>query len=352
MKWYDPTGLYTAATGGDKGKSGAKPPQFGGTPGTGSLNTGPGAWQQAAEAQGSQGHTGLQGVVGSSGWSQDPNTGQWTQKQSLNGPLAGAAQGYMGQIANQAPLDFSSLPQIDQGQGQMQKAQDAAYGQATSRLDPMFAQAQEQQQAQLANSGMDSPNMEANQNAWGNFNRAKTDAYGSAQRYSVGQGLQAQQQAYGQSMGARQQALAEMLKQRGMPAEQLQQLLGMMGGAQGVGQAGAPNYLGAMAGQQGFSLENQDMINRANGQFWNNIGQVGGTAASLATLSDERAKHHIERLPIMIHDGIPLAIFEFRHAPGKHLGVIAQDVLKVFPHLVSERSDGLLCVDYGGLLAG
>lgn len=324
---------------GGGGKGGAPGPQFG-----------QGPYSQAAQAQGDQSKVGLQGVVGGSGWSQGPG-GQWTQTQGFNGPLAGAAQGYQQQIADQTPLDFGSLPGLDYGADTRKSAEDAAYGQATSRLDPQWAQAQEQQQAQLANSGLDSPSMEANQNQWGNFNRAKNDAYNSAQRNAVGQGLQAQQQAFTQSLGARQQGLAEILKQRGMPLEQLQGIMGLLGGAQSVGAAQVPNLLGAASAQGNFNLENQNMQNQASGQFWDLLGKVGGTAAQMAPfLSDERAKQKIERLPLEVVDGVPVAIFEYRHLPGrKFVGVIAQDVLKVLPHLVYKRSDGLLCVDYGGL---
>jgi|SRR6185312_5542864 len=303
-------------------------------------------WQNAAEGQSGATHVGLNGPVGSSGWTMDPNTGQWTQSQQFNGPLAGAATGYEQQIADQKPLDLSGLPQLNYGSGQMKTAEDAAYNQAKSRLDPQFAQQGEQLQSQLAAQGLD-PGTEAANNAQGNFDRAKNDAYSSAQNYAVGQGLQAQQQAFGQSAMAQQQALSNLLTQRGMPAQQLQQLLGMMGGAQGVGQAQGPNYLGAMEGQAGFNLSNADMQNQLMGGGLNALGNAAGAAYKL---SDERAKQCIERLPLEVHDGIPYAVFEYRLQPGKkHLGVIAQDVLRVLPHLVKKRADGLYCVNYGGL---
>jgi len=335
------------------GKGGAPGPQFG-----------QGPFAQAAQSQGAQSHVGLQGPIGGSSWSQDPN-GQWTQSNQFNGPLGQAAQGYQQQIAGQGALDLSGLPQIDQGQGVQQQAMNASYGQAKSRLDPQWGQAGEQLQSQLASQGLD-PGTEAANNAQGNFDRAKTDAYQTAQNASVGQGLQAQQQAFGQSMGAQQQALSNMLTQRGMPAQQLQQLMGMLGGGQSAGAAQPANQLGAMQGQAGFNLDNQNMQNQAGGGFWNNIlgagasvlpmffnknvQQAGVQAGAGAALSDERAKQKIERLPIEVVDGVPLAVFEYRYAPGrKLLGVIAQDVLKVLPRLVHKRPDGLLCVDYGGL---
>ena len=115
---------------------------------------------------------------------------------------------------------------------------------------------------------------------------------------------------------------------------------------QGVGPAQAPNYLQAMGLQQGLNMGNADMSNQLMGGAMQNAGGLAG----LAFLSDERAKQKIERLPIEVIPGVPLAVFEYRtHPRRKFVGVIAQDVLKVQPRLVSKRSDGLYLVDYAGL---
>src|SRR5229473_1236866 len=282
-------------------------------------------YQQAAEAQAGQSHVGLQGPAGQSGWTQDPTTGRWTQKQEFTGPFAQAFGNLGGQIAGQKGLDYGA----DARQG----AENAAYGAATSRLDPMFAQREQGERSMLAAQGLD-PGSEAAQAEMGNFNRGRNDAYSQAQRFAVGQGQQAQQQAFGQSVTAQQ-----------LPYQQLQQLMGMMPG-QGVGPAQAPNYLQAMGLQQGLNMGNADMSNQLMGGAMQNAGGLAG----LAFLSDERAKQKIERLPIEVIDGVPLAIFEFRtHPMRKFVGVIAQDVLKVQPRLVSKRSDGLYLVDYAGL---
>ncbi len=286
----------------------------------------PGAtpYQQAAEGQAAQSHVGMQGPVGQSGWTQGPN-GQWTQSQQFRGPFQQAFQGLGSQIAGQGPLDT--------GADARQKAEQAAYGAATSRLDPMFAQREEQERSMLSAQGLD-PGSEAGRNEMFNFNRGRNDAYSQAQQFAVGQGQQAQQQAFGQSVTAQQQ-----------PYQHLMQLMGMMPG-QGVGAAQAPNYLQAMGLQQGLNMGNADMSNQLMGGAMQNAGGLAG----LAFLSDERAKQKIERLPIEVIDGVPLAIFEFRtHPMRKYVGVIAQDVLRVAQRLVSKRSDGLLIVDYAGL---
>lgn len=267
-------------------------------------------YQQAAESQAGQSHVNLSGPVGQSGWAQDPTTGRWTQSQQFTGPFQQAFEGLGQQIAG--------------GDAGRQHAEDAAYQAATSRLDPMFAQREQEERSMLASQGLD-PGSQAAQNEMGNFNRGRNDAYSQAQQAAVGQGLTAQRQTFGQ----------------------LQSLMQMLGGAQGVGAAQTPQYLQALGLQQGLNLQNADMQNMLMGGGLQGLGMVGG---GLATLSDERAKQKIERLPIDAIDGVPLAIFEFRMQPRrKWLGVIAQDVLKVAPRLVSKRADGLYMVDYAGL---
>jgi hypothetical protein len=259
-------------------------------------------YQQAAEAQAGQSHVGMQGPVGQSGWTQGPN-GQWTQSQQFTGPFQGA---------------FQNLGQEIGSQDALKGAQNAAYGAATSRLDPMFAQREQQERSMLASQGLD-PGSEAAQNEMGNFNRARNDAYSQAQQFAVGQGLQAQQQQY----------------------SQLGQLMGMLPG-QAAGPAQAPNYLAALGLNQSLNMGNADMQN----QIMGGMLQAGGQAGA-AMLSDERAKQKIERLPVEVINGVPLAIFEYRtHPRQKYVGVIAQDVLKVAPRLVSKRADGLYMVDY------
>lgn len=65
--------------------------------------------------------------------------------------------------------------------GSRQSAIDAAYGQATSRLDPMWENKEESMRTRLLNQGLD-PDSEASRNASAQFGRDRNDAYTSAQR--------------------------------------------------------------------------------------------------------------------------------------------------------------------------
>lgn len=118
-----------------------------------------------------------------------------------------AGQGVQNSFNPGGPLQYSFNPgQAVQGQvgpadlsAASHQAQNAAYNQATSRLDPQFTQSEEQLRNQLANQGL-SQNSDAYQTALNNFSMGKNDAYSSAQNNAVTQGNAAAQQLFGQSL--------------------------------------------------------------------------------------------------------------------------------------------------------
>ena len=89
-----------------------------------------------------------------------------------------------------------------------------------------------------------------------------------------------------------------------------------------------------------------------NGDFW-----LRGNAdvQSINSLSDRRLKQNIQPLKqslkkILLLEGIR---FQWRDSnyPGTNLGLIAQDVKKVFPEVVVSNKDGFLGIVYTGLVA-
>jgi len=76
-----------------------------------------------------------------------------------------------------------------------QRAEDAAYGRETSRLDPQFSQRSNDMEVKLRNQGL-RPGDEAYDRAAGNFDRSRNDAYEQARMGAVGTGRQESQQAY------------------------------------------------------------------------------------------------------------------------------------------------------------
>lgn len=259
-----------------------------------------------------------------SNWTVNPD-GSASQVSGLSGGLASGAQNLESQIGSQGPLGTG-----DQARDQ---AITSAYNQSTSRLDPHWAQAGEAQRSQLLNQGLD-PGSQAYDAAQGNFDRAKNDAYTSAMASAIGQGTSAQQATFGENLASQQ-----------APYQQLGMLNGLTGqqGFANASKAETPQYLDALMGQYKGDL------NKFGSDQGQKNGLLGG-ASSLASLSDERLKMNIQRLPVEALPGVPFASWEWRHAPGKRRwGVIAQDVQKTRPDLVLTTPGGLLAVDYSFL---
>lgn len=170
-------------------------------------------------------------------WHQDPNTGQWTQTSSLGPGLQGAVTNLEGQVSSQGPLD--------NGTAARDQAITGAYNQATSRLNPQWAQSNEQLGARLANQGLD-PSSQAYRNAMLAQSQAQNDAYGSAMNNAIGQGTAAQQATFNENLAA-----------QNAPYQQLGQLFGFGGqsGYNAAGQAQAPDFLGAANSQGQYNMD-------------------------------------------------------------------------------------------------
>lgn len=102
--------------------------------------------------------------------------------------------GYMGpSTAPQASISPDIL-------NSMQQYSNAAYNQATSRLDPQWQQQQAQFQQQMVSQGL-TPGSQAYDAALADFTRGRNDAYSQARDQSMQQGLQAQGQAFQEGLG-------------------------------------------------------------------------------------------------------------------------------------------------------
>ena len=166
-------------------------------------------------------------AFGSNTWGQesyiDPATGErstkWTQAEGLSPDMQKLLDSQMGQMQGRADMSDTAFQraqaemaggpdwqQFGEAQGMeydptqlRQRAEDAAYGRATSRLDPRFAQEGESLEVSLRNKGL-RPGDQAYDSAMGNFDRSKTDAYSQAQQSAVGQGMGESQQLWNQQM--------------------------------------------------------------------------------------------------------------------------------------------------------
>lgn len=291
----------------------------------------------------------------SSQWTQGPD-GQWSQSVGFNGPLAQANSSLQQQAADalRQPFDLSGIPGLSSGEEARDQAINAAYGQATSRLDPQWQQREDQTRARLLASGLQEGSAAYNR-AFENLGRERNDAYNQAQFSAIGQGTQAGNALFNQSLARRQQNVGEYQAQRGSALSDLLRMQGLtqMPGFAQVGRAETPQFLQAggmqdAAAQQRWQQQMQ-MISDLIGMG----GQLGG-AAMMA--SDERLKENIERYGFDAIQGVPAASWDWIPGSGmpdgRQYGVIAQDLQQVRPDLVHAGDDGMLMVDYRGLLGG
>jgi hypothetical protein len=191
---------------------------------------------------------------GRQSWVQDAQ-GNWTLNQTLDPRIQGLFDFGISNL--QQPFDWSTAPGA---------ARDRAYGLMTQRLDPQWAQREQQFGAGLANQGLD-PGTQAYGRASQTFNQGRNDAYQQAQLASYGIG---------------QQELMNLLAARRAPLEELGGLFGLSGpmfNEPRFNEAG--NYLGA-AGLQGqyamdaAQLQEKYLADILSGAFGFGRAAVGG----------------------------------------------------------------------------
>ena len=202
---------------------------------------------------------------GSTEWSNAPvwdeTTGQyinqWSQTETLDprmqkqldaqmnigagrGPLA---QGMMGRVWDDmsTPADFDQFgspiaydASYDPA-AERQRAEDAAYGRSTARLDSQFESRQADLESRLRNQGLTAGD-QAYDAAMNNLGTERTDAYDMARMGAVGEGRQETQLGMGQkqlSMSEndlanqlRSQGMQEMLQQRGYSLAEMERIMG------------------------------------------------------------------------------------------------------------------------------
>lgn len=147
----------------------------------------------------------------------------------LAGGLGTAAQGLMGQAGSLGQgLDWGQFGKPMTGDAARDQAINASYGQATSRLDPMWSRREDQLRTRLLNQGL-AEDSEAYRNAMGDLQRDRNDAYSSAMNMAIGQGTQAGDSAFRNNMLSYQQQVADAIRQRQLPLQELGMLQGFLG---------------------------------------------------------------------------------------------------------------------------
>lgn len=212
-------------------------------------------------------------------------------QQQLTSGLYGLANDQLGRINSSVstPFDLSQFgPAPTADSNVLQNNINASYNQATSRLDPQYAQAQEQQDAQLRNQGF-TPGTAGYDAAMSNFNQAKTDAYQTAENNAVAQGNAAEANQYNLSSSAYQTAIQNALMQRELP---LNEASALESGGQiqspslvGTGQTGiSPTNVTGAFGLQQSALQNAYSGNVAQTTANNNAAAGLGSSALTAAM--------------------------------------------------------------------
>lgn len=314
------------------------------------LQPGSEAYNRALDTATRQENDARIGVIMNAGQEQSRQAGLARDKAAFENAAQGqgfqqalAAGGFANQAQNQQyTQNANNMQQANAAQAQ-QFSQNAAQLEANNT-----AQGQKFQQG-LASTGFSNDAMQQmHQNA--NTTTAANNALND-------QTFNAEQARLTAQNNARTQYLNELYAKRNQGINETTSLLS---GAQVNG----PNFVNT----QGVSIPNTDLAGLIQSDYQNKLGAwqqrqqstgglIGGLlgfGGQLASLSDKRAKKDIERVGELKGHGLYSYRYRGRHDDGKrHIGVIAQDVEKKRPEVVSRRPDGLRQVDYGALfLAG
>lgn len=224
-----------------------------------------------AQSQSSQNNVNQQTQANRASVNGNTNSQQWSQDQHGNWTLNegyGGAQGIADQLKQQATDAFGQP--LDNGSAARDQTIDAAYKQATSRLDPQWAQRQQLADSTLANQGID-PNSAAAQAARREFSQNRNDAYGSAMSGAIREGNAAGGEAFRNNLAARNNPLQQLLALAGMGGPNYNT----------AGQAETPQLLAAQMGQDAAAQRAYEQQQKqitdaiaAGGQLLGGIGKM------------------------------------------------------------------------------
>ena len=194
------------------------------------------------------------------------------------------------------------------------------------RLDPMFANRDEDLRTRLANQGIKAGTA-AYDREMGLLGQQQNDAYNSLLLQGRGQASQ------------------ELLTEDNQRINQISALLG-------GGQVSMPNFMtGANVGaipttDNASIIGNSDNAKMAAWQANQAaMGSMLGGLGGLFTLSDERAKTDTDKIG-ETDDGMGIYSYRYKGQPQKQIGLMAQEVQKTKPQAVRKGTDGLLRVNY------
>ena len=262
------------------------------------------------------------------------------------GKLAGQGLGYVEQMLN-TPFNTAALPST--GFNPSQTYQEAYM----QRLQPQIQQSREQLQQRLANQGIDIGS-KAYENAMRMQAQRENDLLAAATTQGFNVGQQARQTALQEQAYLRNEPLNTLSAVRTGAQVQGPQFVNAPQQATTTG----PDLLTAAQAQGQYSLGDFNARQASQSGFNQGLMGLGGTLGAAYLMgSDPRMKENIKPIGVM-ENGLTLYSFEYKDefknheycGHGVHVGVMADEVEKVYPYAVHTLDDGYKVVNYGLIL--
>ena len=238
------------------------------------------------------------------------------QTQGAQTNLAGLAQQQSGFLKDYLakPFEYNN-----------EDAEQWAYDLGSKRLDPRFAQEQEQLRSQLIASGI-RPGTPAFDQQMQQFGQTKNDAYNQLM------------------LTGRQQAYQEALTERNQPLNEISSLLSGSQIAQPQFQQTPQTGVGGVDYTGLVNSNYQAQVAGANAGMGGLFGLLGTGLTAGIKYSDRRLKHDIRRVGTL-DNGLAVYAYKMNGSDVTELGVMADEVEKVMPSAVVDNG-GFKMVDY------
>lgn len=268
---------------------------------------------------------------------------QQTQLGTKTNDLALQQVGRIGSILGTA------APQLSDYLGDPTTVRNRVESALFQRLEPSLSQASDQLETKLTNQGL-----VRGTTAFNTADDAQNRTANDARLAVVAQAGTEQDRAYAEA----QQQLQDATAARNEPINQLAAIAGY---GQVQAPAVTPYQPGTVAGTpvaQIIESNYQDQLSawkteQANKQatlgsiFGLGSAALGGWAQGGFKTSDRRLKRDVRPLGVKLRTGIPLYRYRLAGSDHIHVGVMADEVIRMVPEAVLTRPNGFAAVDYG-----
>jgi hypothetical protein len=275
----------------------------------------------------------------------DSGQSQLDQQNQLAELLGASAVNRAGQISNDPFQIQSTLPKV----GDVSDYEQAQFNRAMELMRPELDRQERRFEQSMADRGIPI-GQEAYNDARGQFDKSRDDMLSSAAYQSLAAGRDEQARKFNLGRTEYSDALNRQLMERQQPMNELAAILQGSPALQNPQVQAASQYQLAPADISGnvWNKYNAD-VNAYNARQQSNNAMLGGLSslgsAAIGFFSDKRLKKDIK--PICSARGYKWYEFSYLWDDVKHIGVMAQDVLKIKPEAVHVLPSGYMVVNYG-----